>query len=244
MARFIEKRRLDALLWCGLCGCLLSTAGCLEQSTETDLSVPANSSAGHSVSGDNEARLPPIDGFGVEDRLESETKIESIAAVPPDAADVAASNTTQPVDTDSREQDRKFVAEGPQGALRIEFDDLDLTKLIQMKPITADCINRMPAWLRNLNDKTIRIGGYMRPSVVATGISQFLLVRELNLMSFGPAPKIDRMIYVTLEPGTTTDYIELKSFDVVGTFRIEILTIDDGLLYGLYHLDDAAIVHK
>jgi hypothetical protein len=72
-----------------------------------------------------------------------------------------------------------------------------------------------------------------------------MLVRDTGLCCFGPKGKIYDMIAVTLKPGTTTEYIELRPFDVVGRFRIECAMIEDeGLIYQLYLLDDAQIIQR
>jgi hypothetical protein len=141
--------------------------------------------------------------------------------------------------------DRVFSEEGPDGALRIGYDDLDLLKILKMDPVTPDCVEKMPGWLLGLKGKTVRIRGFMKPGLLLSGIPQFMLVRDTGLCCFGPKGKIYDMIAVTLKPGTTTDYIELRPFDVVGTFRIELLQLEeDGTIFGLYYIDDAVILQK
>ncbi|HLJ10578.1 MAG TPA: hypothetical protein VKU82_05285 [Planctomycetaceae bacterium] len=139
---------------------------------------------------------------------------------------------------------RTFSEEGPDGALRINFDDLDLLKIINMDPVTPDCVEKMPDWLKGLNGKKVRIRGYMKPVGVSEGIPQFLFVRSTDLCCFGPKGKVYHMIAVTLSQGTTTDYIELKPFDVAGKFRIDVIQLEEGLVFLLYHIDDAAIIRK
>src|SRR5205085_10431621 len=48
-------------------------------------------------------------------------------------------------------------------------------------------------------------------------------------------------IDVKLKPGLTTDYIELRPFDVEGTLRIEVEELD-GLIFFIYHIDDGVII--
>jgi hypothetical protein len=136
---------------------------------------------------------------------------------------------------------RVFAIEGPNGARRISFDDLDLFKLLAMDPVTEDCVERMPAWLRDLSGKRVRIRGYMKPGLLTEGIPQFVFVRDTGLCCFGPKGKVHDMINVMLRPGLTTRYIELTPFDVEGTFQIELLTLDD-MIAGLYHMEDAVIL--
>ena len=134
--------------------------------------------------------------------------------------------------------------EGPNGALRITFDDLDLLKLLKMDPVTPDCIEKMPDWLKGLSDRKVRVRGFMKPGTQLTAIPQFLLVRSTDLCCFGPKGKVYHMIAVSLKPGTTTDYIELKPFDVVGEFRIEKIQLDDGTIFLLYHINDGVIIRS
>jgi hypothetical protein len=159
----------------------------------------------------------------------------------------AAENASAPADSGASTEDparpRQFVAEGPEGALRISFDDLDLQKLINMENVTPDCVEKMPQWLKDLTGKPVRIRGYMKPISIPENIPEFPLVRSTDMCCFGPKGKVYHMALVSLKPGTTTDYIELRPFDVVGQFRIEMVQNDD-LIILLYHLDDAKIVRR
>ena len=142
-------------------------------------------------------------------------------------------------------QHRTFRPEGAEQALRITYDDLDLLKWLQMDPVTPDCVEKMPEWLRGLNGKKVRLRGFMKPHEISTGFRRFIFVKDTGLCCFGPAGKIYDLIQVTLLKGTTTDYIELTPFDVIGTFRIEIAALDDTQeVYELFHIDDAKIVRK
>jgi hypothetical protein len=139
---------------------------------------------------------------------------------------------------------RTFEVEGPDGAERVTFDDLDLLKIIQMDNVTPDCIEKMPEWLRGLSGKKVRVRGFMKPSTQLEKIPQFLFVRSTDLCCFGPKGKVYHMIAVSLKPGTTTSYIELKPFDVVGMFRIEKIQLDDGTIFLLYHIEDGTIIRS
>lgn len=178
----------------------------------------------------------------------STSKEEALAVLPTsgDASPTAAA----PADASLKPSDpvpanREFVVEGPDKALRVGYDDLDLLKLLKMDPVTPDCIEKMPSWLRALDGKTVRIRGFMKPGLLMEGIPQFTFVRDTGLCCFGPAGKIYDLIAVTLKEGTTTSYIELKPFDVVGKFRIELLQLEgDDEIFGLYYIDDARIIQK
>ena len=148
--------------------------------------------------------------------------------------------------------ERTFRAEGPNGALRVTYDDFDLLKVLQMEPVTVDCVERMPAWLRALDGKPVRLRGYMKPGFLSEGITRFLLVRDTGLCCYGPKGKIYDLVQVTLAEGQSTNYIELTPFDVVGTFRVRLDLLDeeaeDGtvnqLIIGLYHIENGRILRK
>ncbi|HUE16637.1 MAG TPA: hypothetical protein VMR25_20855, partial [Planctomycetaceae bacterium] len=59
---------------------------------------------------------------------------------------------------------RNFKPEGPDGAWRVSYDDIDLLKILNMDPVTPNAGNLMPAWLKGLEGRRIRIRGYMYPT--------------------------------------------------------------------------------
>lgn len=138
---------------------------------------------------------------------------------------------------------RTFQAEGPSGALRVSYDDLDLLKVLNMEPVPDTAVEHFPRWLSELNGRMIRVRGFMYPTFEATGIQQFVLARDNQICCFGRDPKVYDLIAVDLKPKSTTNYIANRPFDVVGRFRIEMLA-DGGKPYGLYWLEDAEVIEQ
>ncbi len=208
--------------------CLVSflLAGCNDVLTNSGVAHPGNRAA--------ETRDAVPTASSASDAVLAASSSSEVAQIDPVPAD-AANEPARP---------RTFAVEGPEGALRVNFDDLDLFKLLKMDPVTSDCIERMPEWLTGLEGKQIRIRGFMKPSSVSEGLPQFLLVRSTDMCCFGPKGKVYHMIAVILKPPTTTSYIELKPFDVVGKFHIEKVELDPGTVFLLYHLEDAAIIRN
>ena len=136
---------------------------------------------------------------------------------------------------------REFRVEGPDGAIRVSYDDIDLLKVLNMEPVPADCVEYFPDWLRNLDGQRIRIRGFMYPPFETTGIRGFVLARDNQICCFGRYPKRYDVIDVFMRRGVTTDYIQNRPFDVVGTFHIQ-PEDDDGELYQLYVIDDAVVI--
>jgi hypothetical protein len=231
-------------IWGAACAGCLMVAGCGDPSSNAGVSrSPTPTADRESFRGAREPAENDSVSAGVESAEEAGPLLadsrpaDSAATEPVDAAPAAASAPVA--------RDRVFTEEGPEGALRIGYDDLDLLKILKMDPVTPDCVEKMPGWLLALKGKTVRIRGFMKPGLLLSGIPQFMLVRDTGLCCFGPKGKIYDMIAVTLKPGTTTEYIELRPFDVVGTFRIELLQLEeDGTIFGLYYIDDAVILQK
>lgn len=139
---------------------------------------------------------------------------------------------------------RKFKVEGPNGALRINYDDLDVKKLLNLDNVFPGTAEKLPEWVKVLNGKTVRLRGYMKPGFQADDISQFVFARDTGACCFGPNLRFDYLITVTMAEDKTTSLRELRPFDVVGKFRIELAQLDDGTIYGLYHIDDATLLDK
>ncbi len=191
---------------------------------------------------------------------------ESDPASPPDADAVAAATTTPsdplkpavPEDptveatddkpTEPRQvkvliKDREFKEEGPEGAIRVSYDDFDLLKVLNMDPVTANAAELMPKWLKDLDGKRVRVRGFMYPPFEETNLPFFVLARDNQICCFGRNPKIYDLVEVFMRKGVTTDYIQNRPFDVVGIFRIN-PAAEGGQLYQLYQIEDAVVLDQ
>lgn len=167
----------------------------------------------------------------------------------------AESKTTpdKPVSTGPRKiellvKEKTFRKEPGTTDLRVTYDDLDLLKILNMDPVSANADEKMPAWLKELDGKRIRIRGFMYPPNLLEGIARFELARDTQICCFGRNPKPYDLISIRLKKGTTTDYIELRPFDVSGIFHIDVQSIedDDGdeIVHRVYRIDDAVITKR
>lgn len=164
------------------------------------------------------------------------------AADPPSGSDGAGAGAeTGPREVRVLVPDREFQVEGPDGALRITYDDIDLLKVLNMDPVTPDAPELMPDWLASLDQQRVRVRGFMYPTFQETGLTGFVLARDNQICCFGRDPKIYDLIRIRLRDGVTTNYIQGRPFDVVGTFRIQ-PEVDDGDLYRLYAIEDAEVI--
>ena len=133
---------------------------------------------------------------------------------------------------------KTFRAEGPEEAVRVSFDDVDLLKVLNMDPVIPKAPEMMPDWLKRLDGKRVRIRGFMIPPFAESGIRAFTLARDTQLCCFGRNPLPYDLIDVFLREGAETDYIELRPFAVVGVFHIG-EEIEPGYLYSI---DDAVVI--
>lgn len=138
---------------------------------------------------------------------------------------------------------KEFVAEGPEQALRVTFDDIDLLKVLNMEPVPPNAVDYLPAWLKDLDGKRIILRGWMFPSGRQEGITRFMFVRDNGICCFGREPKVYDKLAVTLRNGQSTRYIQGRPFDVVGTLTIE-PDVEGDDIFWLYHLEDALVIEN
>lgn len=173
---------------------------------------------------------------------EQQAELDAIAA----SAAAQPAEPAEPRETKLLIPEKTFRTEGPEGALRVSYDDLDLLKVLNMEPVTATAPEHFPSWLKDLDGKRIRLRGYMRPDVLAEDLPFFILARDTQACCFGPNTKAYDIIPTIMREGVTTDYIHLQPFDIVGNFHINVeMDLDDpNKVEFLYYIDDAVLVRK
>jgi hypothetical protein len=134
--------------------------------------------------------------------------------------------------------DRKFKTTGPEDAIRVSFDDVDLLKVLNMDPVPATAPELFPEWLKQLDGKRVRIRGYMYPAYRDTGLRAFVVARDNQICCFGKFPKIYDLMNVLMRKGETTDYIQGRPFDVVGVMHIE----EAEFAGEMFWMDDAIVI--
>lgn len=139
--------------------------------------------------------------------------------------------------------EKKFQTVGRERALRVTFDDIDLLKILNMEPVPENAPSLMPDWLKELDGKKIRLRGFMFPTYRDTGVEIFVFARDNELCCFGRSPKMYDVMKVSMKDGVTTDYIEGRPFDVIGTFHIA----DKAVMASypkLYSITDAIVIAR
>lgn len=139
--------------------------------------------------------------------------------------------------------EKTFSVEGPEEAIRITFDDIDLLKVLNVNPVPLDIEQHLPAWLSGLNGKRIVLRGWMYPPNQESDIPAFMFVRDNEICCFGRKPLVYDKLAVTLREGLTTHYIQGRPFDVHGVMVVKSRIID-GEWFWLYMIDDAVVLEK
>jgi hypothetical protein len=201
-----------------------------QTATTTDAAVSTTDAAAYESTLRNAALTP-----------EQQAELLAIASAEPGSV-----APLEPRETKLLVPEKSFKVEGPKQALRVVYDDLDLLKVLNMEPVTLDAPDHFPSWLRNLEGQRIRLRGFMRPGPVSEEIPMFVLARDTNACCFGPNTKAYDIIPVILQEGTTTDYIHLRPFDIVGIFHIMVEPdLDDpNKVQFIYRIDDAELIEK
>ncbi len=153
-----------------------------------------------------------------------------------DSANANPSTNSTPAD-----ETRSFKIEGPEQAIRVSFDDVDLLKVLNLDPVPADAPERLPKWLKALDGKRIRVRGFMFPPFQDTDIRGFVLARDNQICCFGRTPKEYDLIDTFMRKGVATHYIQGRPFDVVGVFHIK---SEIEKYTAMYELEDAIVIEK
>ena len=148
-------------------------------------------------------------------------------------------------------KEREFFHEPKMDALRVTYNDLDLLKVLNMDPVPLNAQDYLPEWLTALDGKKVILRGWMFPPLQTEDLKGFIFVRDNQVCCFGPNAKAYDKLTVRLKKGNTTNYIQGRPFDVMGTFKIDAWVEDERdmrtgkfieKLGMLYHIEDAVVV--
>lgn len=135
--------------------------------------------------------------------------------------------------------EKRAAEKRPARAKELTFDDIkfemDKEQPFERSMITED--------IEKLAGKRVRIHGYIFPTFVQQGITEFVLVRDNLECCFGPGAALYDCIMVKMKADTSTDYTT-RPVAVEGTFKIEVVEdpIDpEARPLVIYQLDGEAV---
>ncbi len=148
------------------------------------------------------------------------------------AASAPAGSTTAPVAGERGTGSAGSpVSHWPPGLLDITFDDIKFD-VEKGESFVRDMLTEP---IEQLEDRDVRIRGYILPSFQQRGITQFVLVRDNLECCFGPGAALFDCILVEMEPGESTSFT-IRPVTVDGTFAIREFQDPDGTHLAIYHM--------
>ena len=90
--------------------------------------------------------------------------------------------------------------------------------------------------VKKLDGQPVRLAGYILPAFTATGLKQFVLVRDNLECCFGPGAALFDCVLVEMVEGTSANY-SVRPVRVEGVFTVKELKGPDGKHLAIYHMD-------
>jgi hypothetical protein len=118
----------------------------------------------------------------------------------------------------------------------LTFDDLKFEMEVGSK-FTKELLTEK---IFDLNGKSIRIRGFIRPAYSQTGLTKFVFVRDNQECCFGPGAALYDCILVELAAGQETEYT-LRPITIKGTFYLRSYKGPDGEIWAIYRMRDTVV---
>ncbi len=133
------------------------------------------------------------------------------------------------------------VLEG--GALDVSFDRLASFEYEMPEDLTQEVVgeaegasDQIPKEIRNLNDKTIALKGFMLPLKVEEGlVTEMLIMRDQSMCCYGTVPKINEWVSVRMD-GKGVKPVMDQAVTLFGTLKVGEIR-ENGYLVGIYEMD-------
>ncbi len=122
------------------------------------------------------------------------------------------------------------------GSLDLTFDDLKFDIEVG-EPFERSLLSEE---VKALDRKEITLGGYMKPSFKASGLTGFVFVRDNKECCFGPQAAIYDCVMVRLAKGTKTNYL-VRPFKIRGTLYLKEYEGPDGTTWAIFNMKNAKI---
>lgn len=221
-----------------------------EESPQETVSPAASEIAAKSSDDNDDNTVKPASHSTTGENSVAQNSSTEIKSVVSSQSGLTGRADTPEIDNDSAKSankiellipEKSFRRERGTDAVRISYDDIDLLKILNMEPVPANAAEYFPDWLAALDGKQIRIRGWMYPTFVSEGLTSFTLARDNGICCFQRMPKIYDVIFVKLEEGQSSRYIDQRPFDVEGTFRIDNES-DGSELPRLYKIENARVL--
>ena len=93
--------------------------------------------------------------------------------------------------------------------------------------------------IKELDGKTVKIRGYIRPSLKQKGITKFVFVRDNKECCFGPGAMLYDCMLVMMEKGTSVKFT-VRPITIQGTFYIKKFKGPDGKVWAIFRMKNVS----
>ena len=101
---------------------------------------------------------------------------------------------------------------------------------------TEGSSDQIPATIRDLNDKSIALKGFMLPLKVEEGlVTEMLIMRDQSMCCYGTVPKINEWVSVKME-GKGVKPVMDQAVTLFGKLKVGEIR-ENGYLVGIYEMD-------
>ncbi len=129
------------------------------------------------------------------------------------------------------------------GALDVSFDRLASFEYEMPEDLTEEVdgeaeggSNQIPEEIRELNDQSIALKGFMLPLKVEEGlVTEMLIMRDQSMCCYGTVPKINEWVSVRME-GKGVKPVMDQAVTMFGTLKVGEIR-ENGYLVGIYEMD-------
>lgn len=126
---------------------------------------------------------------------------------------------------------RTAKATTSQPAQLISFDDLNLGMQVDVR-FRPQMLEYDGGRVKELFGKKIIVAGYMNPTDTMRGVTEFILLRNLEC-KFGPGGQADHLVHVIMEEGLTTAFTD-KIVYVEGILSLNPFPTDEPVTWSIY----------
>lgn len=158
------------------------------------------------------------------------------------AADAELEVLAAPVAEDATERSQEPVVH-ENGALDVSFDRLASFEYEMPEDLTEEVDGEaeggsdlIPKEIRELNDQSIALKGFMLPLKVEEGlVTEMLIMRDQSMCCYGTVPKINEWVSVRME-GKGVKPVMDQAVTMFGTLKVGEIR-ENGYLVGIYEMD-------
>lgn len=158
-----------------------------------------------------------------------------------DDANVAATTESEDPQPNVSTQTKAVNAARPQSSQLISFDDLNIGMQVDAR-FRPQMLEYDGGRVKELFGRKIVVAGYMNPTDTLRGVTEFILLRNLEC-KFGPGGQADHLVHVLMDEGLTTEFTD-KVVYVEGVLSLNPFPTDEPVTWSIYDVQATKVSTK